>query len=62
MMAQSHPSIPTPHSETNLKVKQALTVTGELGDSIDALAHFKGETLTAELPQTIIIITDLSCF
>ncbi|XP_041825184.1 phospholipid-transporting ATPase ID-like [Melanotaenia boesemani] len=29
--------------ETNLKVKQALTVTGELGDSIEALASFKGE-------------------
>ncbi|KAM9338399.1 phospholipid-transporting ATPase ID-like [Symphorus nematophorus] len=29
--------------ETNLKVKQALTVTGEMGDSIDALAHFNGE-------------------
>ncbi|XP_069369713.1 phospholipid-transporting ATPase ID [Paralichthys olivaceus] len=29
--------------ETNLKVKQALTVTGELGDSVDALAGFNGE-------------------
>ncbi|KAG7216627.1 hypothetical protein INR49_023336 [Caranx melampygus] len=29
--------------ETNLKVKQALTVTGELGESIDALAGFTGE-------------------
>ncbi|KAM7393155.1 hypothetical protein PAMA_008010 [Pampus argenteus] len=29
--------------ETNLKVKQALTVTGELGDNIDALAGFNGE-------------------
>uniref|UniRef100_A0A8C3AA06 Phospholipid-transporting ATPase n=1 Tax=Cyclopterus lumpus TaxID=8103 RepID=A0A8C3AA06_CYCLU len=29
--------------ETNLKVKQALTVTGEMGDGIDALAGFKGE-------------------
>ncbi|XP_020486231.2 phospholipid-transporting ATPase ID [Labrus bergylta] len=29
--------------ETNLKVKQALTVTGELGDNIDALAGFHGE-------------------
>lgn len=29
--------------ETNLKVKQALTVTGELEDSIDALASFNGE-------------------
>lgn len=30
-------------SETNLKVKQALTVTGALGDSVDVLAGFKGE-------------------
>ncbi|XP_076854970.1 phospholipid-transporting ATPase ID [Brachyhypopomus gauderio] len=29
--------------ESNLKVKQALTVTGEMGGSIDALAAFKGE-------------------
>ncbi|XP_034458538.1 phospholipid-transporting ATPase ID [Hippoglossus hippoglossus] len=29
--------------ETNLKVKQALTVTGELGDRVDALAGFNGE-------------------
>ncbi|KAF7663385.1 hypothetical protein LDENG_00213100 [Lucifuga dentata] len=29
--------------ETNLKVKQALTVTGEMGDSIEALADFSGE-------------------
>lgn len=29
--------------ETNLKVKQALTVTGDMGDSIDALAKFNGE-------------------
>ncbi|XP_037387719.1 phospholipid-transporting ATPase ID [Pygocentrus nattereri] len=29
--------------ETNLKVKQALTVTGEMGGSIEALAAFKGE-------------------
>lgn len=29
--------------ETNLKVKQALTVTGELGDNIEALAGFNGE-------------------
>ncbi|XP_060944669.1 phospholipid-transporting ATPase ID [Limanda limanda] len=29
--------------ETNLKVKQALTVTGDLGDSVDALAGFNGE-------------------
>uniref|UniRef100_A0A8D0ARV2 Phospholipid-transporting ATPase n=1 Tax=Sander lucioperca TaxID=283035 RepID=A0A8D0ARV2_SANLU len=29
--------------ETNLKVKQALSVTGDMGDSIDALAGFNGE-------------------
>ncbi|XP_034047826.1 phospholipid-transporting ATPase ID-like [Thalassophryne amazonica] len=29
--------------ETNLKVKQALTVTGKMGDSIQALASFNGE-------------------
>ncbi|XP_071321691.1 phospholipid-transporting ATPase ID isoform X2 [Trachinotus anak] len=29
--------------ETNLKVKQALTVTGDLGDNIDELAGFNGE-------------------
>ncbi|KAK2888484.1 phospholipid-transporting ATPase ID [Channa argus] len=29
--------------ETNLKVKQALTITGEMGDNIDALAGFTGE-------------------
>uniref|UniRef100_A0A3Q4H379 Phospholipid-transporting ATPase n=1 Tax=Neolamprologus brichardi TaxID=32507 RepID=A0A3Q4H379_NEOBR len=29
--------------ETNLKVKQALTATGELGDNIEALAAFNGE-------------------
>ncbi|XP_041666161.1 probable phospholipid-transporting ATPase IM [Cheilinus undulatus] len=29
--------------ETNLKVKQALTVTGEMGDCIESLAAFKGE-------------------
>ncbi|XP_069018284.1 phospholipid-transporting ATPase ID [Embiotoca jacksoni] len=29
--------------ETNLKVKQALTVTGEMGDSIEELAGFTGE-------------------
>ncbi|XP_061657122.1 phospholipid-transporting ATPase ID-like isoform X1 [Syngnathoides biaculeatus] len=29
--------------ETNLKVKQALTVTGEMGGSIEALASFNGE-------------------
>ncbi|XP_011471529.1 phospholipid-transporting ATPase ID isoform X1 [Oryzias latipes] len=31
--------------ETNLKVKQALTVTGEMGDSTEALASFNGEVL-----------------
>ncbi|KAI4874383.1 hypothetical protein NFI96_013691 [Prochilodus magdalenae] len=30
-------------TETNLKVKQALTVTGEMGGSIESLAAFKGE-------------------
>ncbi|XP_031433354.1 phospholipid-transporting ATPase ID [Clupea harengus] len=29
--------------ETNLKVKQALTVTGDLGDNIESLAAFRGE-------------------
>ncbi|KAI5612509.1 phospholipid-transporting ATPase ID, partial [Silurus asotus] len=29
--------------ETNLKVKQALTVTGDMGDNIDRLAAFNGE-------------------
>ncbi|XP_037547990.1 phospholipid-transporting ATPase ID [Nematolebias whitei] len=29
--------------ETNLKVKQALTVTGEMGDNIEALSSFRGE-------------------
>ncbi|KAK2818941.1 hypothetical protein Q5P01_024502 [Channa striata] len=29
--------------ETNLKVKQALTITGEMGDDIGALAGFRGE-------------------
>ncbi|XP_030598840.1 probable phospholipid-transporting ATPase IM isoform X3 [Archocentrus centrarchus] len=29
--------------ETNLKVKQALTVTGAMGDNVEALAAFKGE-------------------
>lgn len=29
--------------ETNLKVKQAPTVTGEMGDAIDVLAKFNGE-------------------
>ncbi|XP_038124235.1 phospholipid-transporting ATPase ID-like [Cyprinodon tularosa] len=29
--------------ETNLKVKQALTLTGEMEDSIEALSNFKGE-------------------
>lgn len=31
------------HRETNLKVKQALTVTGDMGDSLEALAAFNGE-------------------
>nr|XP_015831762.2 phospholipid-transporting ATPase ID [Nothobranchius furzeri] len=29
--------------ETNLKVKQALTVTGEMGDNMEALSMFRGE-------------------
>ncbi|XP_062308024.1 phospholipid-transporting ATPase ID-like [Osmerus eperlanus] len=29
--------------ETNLKVKQALTVTGDMGDSVESLAAFNGE-------------------
>lgn len=29
--------------ETNLKVKQALTVTGEMGDATEVLARFKGQ-------------------
>lgn len=29
--------------ETNLKVKQALTVTGEMGNDIERLAAFKGK-------------------
>ncbi|XP_013857953.1 phospholipid-transporting ATPase ID [Austrofundulus limnaeus] len=29
--------------ETNLKVKQALTVTGEMGDNIEAISAFRGE-------------------
>lgn len=32
-----------PHRETNLKVKQALTVTGDMGDNLEALAAFNGE-------------------
>ncbi|XP_041666253.1 phospholipid-transporting ATPase ID-like [Cheilinus undulatus] len=36
--------------ETNLKVKQALTVTGEMGDFTEALAAFKGE-LRCEPPN-----------
>lgn len=32
-------------SETNLKVKQALTVTGAMGNAIEVLAGFKGEKL-----------------
>lgn len=35
-----------PPSETNLKVKQALTVTGDMGDNISALAGFTGDRLT----------------
>ncbi|KAM6961212.1 phospholipid-transporting ATPase ID [Aplochiton taeniatus] len=31
--------------ETNLKVRQALTVTADLGDDIDKLAHFDGEVI-----------------
>uniref|UniRef100_A0A671SDF5 Phospholipid-transporting ATPase n=1 Tax=Sinocyclocheilus anshuiensis TaxID=1608454 RepID=A0A671SDF5_9TELE len=31
------------HRETNLKVKQALTVTGDMRDSLEALAAFNGE-------------------
>ncbi|KAM8872342.1 phospholipid-transporting ATPase ID [Synchiropus picturatus] len=31
--------------ETNLKVKQALTVTGEMGDSVEVLGRFKGEVV-----------------
>ncbi|KAM9820172.1 phospholipid-transporting ATPase ID [Neosynchiropus ocellatus] len=31
--------------ETNLKVKQALTVTGEMGDSVEVLGRFKGEVI-----------------
>lgn len=30
-------------SETNLKVRQSLTVTGELGDNIEKLADFDGK-------------------
>lgn len=30
-------------SETNLKVKQALTLTGDMGDHIEALSAFKGK-------------------
>uniref|UniRef100_A0A3B3SJR2 Phospholipid-transporting ATPase n=1 Tax=Paramormyrops kingsleyae TaxID=1676925 RepID=A0A3B3SJR2_9TELE len=38
-----HDSVLTLRSETNLKVKQSLTVTGEMGDSIAKLAAFNGE-------------------
>lgn len=31
------------HRETNLKVKQALPITGDMGDSVTALAAFNGE-------------------
>lgn len=30
-------------SETNLKVRQALTVTGDLGDDVEKLADFDGK-------------------
>lgn len=30
-------------SETNLKVRQSLTVTGELGDNVEKLADFDGK-------------------
>ncbi|XP_060764598.1 phospholipid-transporting ATPase ID [Neoarius graeffei] len=36
--------------ETNLKVKQALTVTGEMGDNIERLAAFNGE-VHCEVPN-----------
>lgn len=36
-------------SETNLKAKQALSVTGQLGGDVDALAAFSGETLPASV-------------
>uniref|UniRef100_A0A674D6M4 Phospholipid-transporting ATPase n=1 Tax=Salmo trutta TaxID=8032 RepID=A0A674D6M4_SALTR len=36
-------SSPPPLSETNLKVKQAVTVTGDMGDNIHNLASFNGE-------------------
>lgn len=43
---QSHPRcvVLFSDSETNLKVKQALTVTGEMGDGIEALAGFAGRS------------------
>lgn len=37
--------------ETNLKVKQALTVTGEMGDAIDVLAKFNGERSPLAAPR-----------
>lgn len=35
-------SPPSSHRETNLKVRQALTVTGDLGDNVEKLADFSG--------------------
>lgn len=37
-------------SETNLKAKQALSVTRQLGGDVDALAAFSGETSPASVP------------
>lgn len=37
------PCFPVLLRETNLKVKQALTVTGDLGDNIESLAAFRGK-------------------
>lgn len=37
--------------ETNLKVKQAPTVTGEMGDAIDVLAKFNGERSPLAAPH-----------
>lgn len=37
------------HRETNLKVKQALTVTGDMGDNLEALAAFNGEEKEREI-------------
>lgn len=36
-------------SETNLKAKQALSVTGRLGGDVDALTAFSGETSPASV-------------